>query len=232
MISVLVVDDDFMVARVNRGYVQRIPGFTVVAEAHTGAAALAAVDDLRPDLVLLDVYLPDISGLEVLRRLRGHTHPPVDVLPVTAARNLEAVREAMHGGAVHYLVKPFTFAALRDKLERYARARHTLDRTEEPSQADIDHLFGSLHGPTARPLPKGLSQASCELVARALDESSHALSAMEVAHQVGMSRASARRYLEHLVQAGHAELHPHYGGTGRPEHRYQALPRRTAQEES
>lgn len=221
MIRVLVVDDDFMVARVNRSYIERIDGFGVVGEAHTGAEALDAVQALRPDLVLLDLYLPDISGLEVLRQLRAQHDPPVDVLPVTAARNVEAIREAMQGGVVHYLIKPFTFAALAERLGNYAQARRTLDDTGEPSQQEIDRLFGSLHAPgTATRLPKGLSQASCDLVARTLREAGVDISATETAQRTGMSRVSARRYLEYLVETGQAELRPRYGSSGRPEHRY------------
>lgn len=221
MIRVLVVEDDFMVARVNRGYVERVEGFTVAGLAHTGADALTAAEHLRPDLVLLDLYLPDMSGLEVLRRLRAREGPPIDVLPVTAARNVTAIREAMQGGVVHYLIKPFSFPALRERLENYARARRTLDERGEPSQQDIDQLFGVLHAPgPATALPKGLSQASCTLVARTLREAGEELSATETGRRAGMSRVSARRYLEYLVQVGEAELRLQYGATGRPEHRY------------
>lgn len=221
MIRVLVVDDDFMVARVNHSYIERIDGFSVVGEAYTAGEALEAVQALRPDLVLLDLFLPDFSGLEVLRQLRAQQDPPVDVLPVTAARNVEAIREAMQGGVVHYLIKPFTFAALAERLANYAQARRTLRDTGEPNQQEIDRLFGSLHAPgTAAPLPKGLSQASCEAVARALRAAGEDLSAAEAAQRTGMSRVSARRYLEYLVEAGKAELRPRYGSSGRPEHRY------------
>lgn len=221
MIGVLVVDDDFMVARVNRSYVDRVDGFAVVGEAHTGADALNAVRTLRPDLVLLDLYLPDFSGLEVLRRLRAQHDPQVDVLPVTAARNVEAIREAMQGGVVHYLIKPFTFAALAERLGNYAKARRALDDTGQPSQQEIDRLFGSPRAPgTVTRLPKGLSRASCELVARALREAGEDISATEAAQRTGMSRVSARRYLEYLVETGQAELRPRYGSAGRPEHRY------------
>ena len=101
------------------GHVARVPGFTVAGVAHSGAEALAAVQRLRPDLVLLDIYLPDISGLEVLRRLREGA-VAVDALAVTAARDADSIRTALRGGVVHYLIKPFTFDVLRDRLERYA----------------------------------------------------------------------------------------------------------------
>jgi two-component system CitB family response regulator len=215
---VLVVDDDFMVARVHTGYVNRAPGFQVTGTAHTGEAALAAVAAHRPDLVLLDIYLPDMSGLDVLRALRASA-TPVDVLVITAARDIATVRTAMRGGAVHYLIKPFTPSALAEHLERYAEARRQLGTLgSSAKQDDVDRLFGS--ATRAPSLPKGLSAATCALVADALRTAQSDLSAAETAELTGLSRVSARRYLEYLCESGRAALQPRYGTAGRPEHRY------------
>ncbi|MFD9942123.1 response regulator [Nonomuraea sp. NPDC059023] len=212
MIKVLVVDDDFMVARIHSGYVARMPGFEVVAAAHTGNDALEAVRRFRPDLVLLDIYLPDLSGLDVLKALND-----VDVLMISAARDLPTVREAMRSGAVNYLIKPFTAAALADRLRQYAASRKRLTALgPEVGQDEVDRLFGALK----TPLPKGLSSATCELVADTLRAAAGDLSAAEAAALAGLSRVSARRYLEHLCAVGKAELRPRYGTAGRPEHRY------------
>ncbi len=218
MIRILVVDDDFMVTRVHTGFVSRVPGFEVVGTAHTGLDALSAVETLRPDLVLLDIYLPDISGLEVLRRLR-EKESPVDVLAVTAARDVSTVRGALRGGVVHYVVKPFSFDTLRAGLERYAAAVHRLAESGAAGQADVDRVFGTLR-PSDVTLPKGLNPATAELVVSVLRDSDTDLSAAECAELAGLSRVSTRRYLEHLVRTGKAEVRPRYGGTGRPEHRY------------
>ena len=220
MIGVLVVDDDFMVARIHRGYVERLPGFHVVGEAHSAAAALRAVEELRPDLVLLDVYLPDLSGLEVLRRVRAQVAHAPDVVVVTAARDVETVRAAMHGGVANYLVKPFTFATFTDRLERYAEGRRNLDRGGELEQADVDRAFDLARRSGPAPLPKGLSATTCELVVEVLRAAGTDLSAVETAERVGVSRVSARRYLEHLARTGQVTLRPRYGNAGRPEHRY------------
>ena len=116
MIRTLVVDDDFRVAELHCAYVERVKGFSVAGRASTGAEALESVERLRPDLVLLDIYLPDMSGLDVLQRLREDDHPPVDVISITAAREVESIRAAMRGGVVHYLIKPFLFATFEEKL--------------------------------------------------------------------------------------------------------------------
>ncbi|MFI6479606.1 response regulator [Nonomuraea sp. NPDC050663] len=214
MIKVLVVDDDFMVARIHSGYVSRVPGFQVVATVHNAGDALAAVAEHRPDLVLLDIYLPDRSGLEVLKDLHG-----VDVLMVSAARDLPTVREAMRGGAVNYLIKPFTAAALAERLEQYAEARRQLANLGRVvGQDEVDRLFGAAK--TQAALPKGLSATTCALVVEALREAGADLSAAEAAELTGLSRVSARRYLEYLCEGGRAELRPRYGTAGRPEHRY------------
>jgi response regulator of citrate/malate metabolism len=218
MTRVLIVDDDFMVARIHQGFVERVPGFTVVGTEHTGAAGLDAVRALRPDLVLLDIYLPDISGLEVLRRLREED-TAVDVLVITAAKDVEAIRAALRGGVVQYVIKPFTFDTLRDRLERYTSALQHLTGHAEAAQSDVDRIFHTLR-PEKVPPPKGLSETTASLVANVLRDADGDLSAAECAERAGLSRVSTRRYLEHLVRSGKAEVRMRYGGTGRPEHRY------------
>jgi response regulator of citrate/malate metabolism len=226
VIRTLIVDDDFMVAAVNRAYVERVDGFTVVGEAHTGADALAMTARLRPDLILLDIYLPDLSGLEVLRRLRASELPdraPVDVLVVTAARDVETVRTAMHGGVFQYLVKPFSFVTLREKLEGYAALRARLAKVSKVAdQTEVDRLYELLRPTGSAPLPKGLSRTTLELIGAVLAEASGDLSAVDVAERTGVSRVTARRYLEFLCETGQADLALRYGSAGRPEHRYQS----------
>jgi response regulator of citrate/malate metabolism len=221
--SVLVVDDDFMVAKIHTRYLDTVSGFRVVGTVHTGADALAAVAQCHPDLMLLDVYLPDMTGIEVLRRVR-QDHPGVDVIVVTAARELDTVREAMRGGAVSYLVKPFEYQALGERLEHYRRTHSTLSGSYSAEQKQIDALFG-LSGDSAaeRPaaLPKGLSRETA-LAVLAILSADEPISATECAQRIGLSRVSARRYLEHLEQTGVAAVTLRYG-VGRPERLYRLL---------
>ena len=226
-VRTLIVDDDFRVAEVHRGFLERLPGFTVTGVAHTAAEALDLVGRQRPDLLLLDVYLPDRSGLDVLRQLRDEGRL-VDVIAITAAKDVETLRAAMHGGVAHYLVKPFQFNAFREKLESYAAARARLEGTRELDQTEVDRFVGLLRSDTHADLPKGLSAATLDLVARSLRDATGDLSAAEIASRTGLSRVTARRYLDHLVRAGIVELTMRYGSTGRPEHRY----RRIAREET
>lgn len=221
-IRVVIVDDDFAVAHVNRAFVDAQPGFTVVAEAHTGADALAVIELHRPQLVLLDVYLPDLGGLDVLRRLRA-AGDVVEVIAVTAARDLDTVRQARFLGVRHYLVKPFSGASLGERLEEVRRGI-AADRAAPGTTLDqraVDQVLGAASARRAT-LPKGLSAVSLERVAGRLAECRTDASAAEIAESLGMSRVSARRYLEHLVASGAAEVAPRYGTAGRPEHRYRA----------
>ena len=216
MIEVLVVDDDFMVARIHTGFVERTPGFTVTGTARTGAEALEAAARLQPDLVLLDVYLPDVSGLDLLGDLR-EAAPEVDVLVISAAREADTVRRALRGGIVHYLMKPFSYDDLRVRLEHYQQAYAAM-AGEHTDQADVDRVFG-VSGADKR-LPKGFSAETLRLVEDTLRQETADVSAAEAASLLGISRVSARRYLEHLAETGKVEVALRYGEVGRPERRY------------
>lgn len=216
--TVLVVDDDFMVASIHVRFVERLPGFRVVGTAATGRAALDAIGRLRPDLVLLDVHLPDITGLEVLRTLRASGNQ-VGVVIVTAAREADTVRAAAAGGAAHYIVKPFEYDDLRVRLETWRSAEEAL-AADSPAQGDIDAVFTPVVTGPPTTLPKGLSVPTAEAVLDVLGSAAE-VSASECAERVGISRVSARRYLEHFVDTGRARVRLQYGG-GRPERRYQA----------
>lgn len=216
MISTVIVDDDFMVAKVHAAFVERTRGFEVVDVVHTGADALRAVHELHPALVLLDIYLPDRSGVEVLERLRAET-PEVDVLVITAAREVDTVRRALRGGVVNYLIKPFEYDALRQRLEHYAAAHQHLAEVSAAAQSDIDRVFGTSSRP--KPLPKGLSSETAALLEELLRTAEADLSASECAALAGLSRISARRYLEFFAETGRVKVRLRYGA-GRPERRY------------
>ncbi|OKK22787.1 chemotaxis protein CheY [Streptomyces sp. CB00455] len=223
-LAVLVVDDDLRVARINAAYVAKVPGFRVVAEAHSAAEALDFLTAHPVDLILLDHYLPDENGLDLVRRLRQLGHH-TDVIMVTAARDLATVQAAMRLGALQYLVKPFTFAGLRAKLQAYGTLRRTLATGGEAEQAEVDRIFGALAAAgSPNELPKGHSATTAELVRQVLRSAGGPLSTQQIADRAGISRQTAQRYLKLLERSGRVSLALRYGETGRPEHRYTWLP--------
>jgi response regulator of citrate/malate metabolism len=222
VIRTLIVDDDFRVAKLHADYVGRVDGFAAVGTAMTGAEAIEQTRKLQPDLLLLDVYLPDRSGLDVAKVIRTLPEPQPDLLFITAARDVRTVRIAIRGGALHYLVKPFTFATFREKLEQYRAWRATLKETHAADQETVDQLYRVLRPPAELP-PKGVAPATLDVVLDALRSMEGPASAADVATRCGVSRATARRYLEHLVESGRVERRLRYGTTGRPEHRFRLI---------
>jgi response regulator of citrate/malate metabolism len=222
VIGVLIVDDDFMVAKVHAGFVGTLDGFEVVGTASSGAVALEEVARLRPDLVLLDVYLPDMTGLDVLRRLRS-TGSSVDVIVISAARDVETIRSALHGGVLHYLVKPFDRRTFEARLRDYAALSGELGALKQAGQDDVDRMFAVARGGASQvPItPKGITPETLELVRQALGEAgAEGLSATECSERTGLARVSARRYLEQLVAQQEADVRQRYGTAGRPERRF------------
>ncbi|WP_203338331.1 response regulator [Nocardioides limicola] len=219
-IRTLVVEDEVPIAHAHATFVTRVPGFEVVGIVHSGAEALRFTAGHDVDLLLLDVRLPDMTGLDVVRELRAHGST-VDVIVVTSAQETHVVRSAVAYGVVQYLLKPFTFASFRDKLERYADFHRRLD-SEGPgaAQHDVDRALAALRGASGGPLPKGMSAETLESVIAALRGAEGGLSATEVGRLLGAARVTARRYLEHLADQGTVSCELRYGQTGRPERIY------------
>ncbi|GAB2980293.1 response regulator [Nocardioides montaniterrae] len=217
-IRVLVVEDDPIAAEAHAAYVERLDRFALAGVAHSTAEALRLLRRVPVDLVLLDLNLPDGHGLALLQRFRADG-VLADVIAVTSARDREVVRRAATQGVAHYLLKPFTFAGFRAKLEQYATYRMQLAATADSVvQGEVDAMFGALHRP-ATPLPKGMSEETLSAVLAGLRDGDGGMSASEVAARTGTSRVTARRYLEHLADSGEV-VRGHRYGAGRPEVEY------------
>ncbi|MBX7273375.1 MULTISPECIES: response regulator [Stutzerimonas stutzeri subgroup] len=230
---VLIVEDDPMVMRLNVDYLARLEGVELVGQCESVPAALELLEREAVDLLLLDVYLRNRSGLEVLRHLRAQDRN-TDAVLITAASEIETVRAAQRLGARDYLVKPFSFERFRDAVEACRRAREALSRLpDQLGQGDIDRLFSQAPATDLRrpgDLPKGLTPASLAQVALAilaLDEDGFTSETLLPA--TGMSRVSVRKYLKHLSDAQLLEESFHYGQIGRPSFRYRCLDRAALQ---
>lgn len=199
MISTLIVEDDYHVATIHAAYVRRVSGFTVAGHASTVSSARAEIGRLAPALVLLDLYLPDGHGLDLLRETLERPNRP-DFLVITAARDMARVRDAMQFGTVHYLVKPFRFAQLEERLITYRRLYARLGRLREAGQDEVDALYGLLRGPA--PLPKSQSNPTMTRIREHLRGAPQDVSAAEIAARIGISRSTAQRYLAELAREG------------------------------
>lgn len=224
-IRVLVVEDEPLTAEAHAAYIGRLDGFVHAGTAGTGQAALRLVKDAalsgQPiDLVLMDMNLPDLHGLDVSRRIRA-AGLTTDVIAITAVRELQTVRGAIAAGVVQYLIKPFTFATFAKKMASYRDFHRTLHAPSTvTSQSDLDLAFASLRSPTDLPRPKGLADDTLRTVSDFLKGERGPVSASEVMEHLGMSRVTARRYLEYLADAGAVLRSPRYGTPGRPENEY------------
>lgn len=217
MLRVLVVEDEPTAAAAHGEYVARTAGFDLAGIAHTGQEALRMLARREVDVVLLDMNLPDMHGLDIVRRMRANGDS-TDVIAVTSARDLEVVRGSASLGITQYLLKPFVYSSLQERLERCAAFREELaDRTVVSNQQAVDRLLSQPHpGGTANTLPKGMSRESLERFTALLQQQQAALSAAEAAERIGASRVTARRYLEYLCEIGLAVRRPRYASTGRP----------------
>ena len=219
MIAVMVVDDDFRVARIHSAFVDRVEGFRTVGVAANGAEALAMARRLGPDLILLDLYLPDVFGLDLINQMRV-AGVEGDVIVISAANESETVERALKLGVTNYLLKPFTLDDLAGRLSEYRSQHQRRLRPLVGDQAEIDRIFGRSELTIAESLPKGISLETAELILATLRERTEEQSAQQCAAAVGISRVSARRYLEFFVSQGRAQVSLRYGSRGRPERRY------------
>jgi two-component system CitB family response regulator len=216
VIRVLVVEDDFRVAQVHAAFTERVAGFTVVGSARTATEASTMIADLQPDLVLLDTYLPDRSGVDLLAEIS------VDTIMLTAVSDAASVRAAIAAGALNYLVKPFTAEQLGERLMAYSRFHNQLSPANRAlTQEEIDRAIRTLHDGDHPHAPKGQSPVTAKLVSDALRTADGPCSAAEIAAGLGIARATAQRYLAALAQEGTATMSLRYGLTGRPEHQYE-----------
>lgn len=221
-IKVLIVEDDPMVADINRKFTEAVEGFTVLATVKTAREAFDFLNRRPVDLVILDIYLPDKSGLEVLATIRRDDRP-VDIIMITAADDSGTVRRVMRYGVVAYIAKPFKFDRYRATLEAYRGFRAKLAKKQTLGQDDIDGLLAVAPGTQQEETPKNLNPQTMNMIIEFMAGQTEALSAEEVAAGVGLARVTARRYLDHMVQQGALRKTLEYVAVGRPVHRFKTV---------
>ncbi|BDG42136.1 response regulator [Parageobacillus sp. VR-IP] len=221
MYRVLLIEDDPMVQEVNRQFIEQVEGFTVIGVAGNGIEGIQLIRELHPDLVIIDIYMPEQDGLETLKEIRSKGYE-VDVIAITAASDIDTVRRVLQNGAFDYIMKPFKFERLKQALENYHAFRQTLAEKETLTQKELDALLQTPEQQTLSHdgLPKGLNEVTLQKIVHYLRKQASPVSAEEVAEGVGIARVTARRYLEYLEKKGEVTLDVQYGGIGRPVNRY------------
>lgn len=219
LFKVVLIEDDPMVQEVNRQFVNMVDGFKVIGAASNGLEGLNLVQQLNPDLVLIDVYMPNQDGLKTLKQIRSKGYK-VDVIAITAASDMDTVRSFLQQGAFDYIMKPFKFERIKKALENYRSFRMQLHEKQNISQEELDGVLFQKELEARADLPKGLNAVTLTKVSTYLSGHSTPISAEEVAEGLGIARVTARRYLEYLEKCKKVKIDIQYGGVGRPINRY------------
>ncbi|MEH6924904.1 response regulator [Bacillus altitudinis] len=230
MIKVLIAEDDFRIAAIHESYIQKVQGFQVAGKAKSAKDLWEALQKEQVDLILLDVYMPDELGTNLLPLLRER-HPEVDVIIITAATETMLLRDALHYGVVHYLIKPVTAQKFTQVLTEYKEKRELINSKEEVNQTMIDLFFGQiqeeLQQKDDRDLPTGINSLTLDKVKTFMAAEMNGITAEELGEKMGASRTTARRYVEYLVTTGECRAELAYGIIGRPERKYYPAKKQT-----
>ncbi|MGM0881625.1 MAG: response regulator [Bacillota bacterium] len=225
MIRVVIIEDDLRIAQINRRFVEKIEGFEVVGIATDEQLAHEHLDILAPDLVLLDLYFPDMNGLDLLHYIQKN-NPLTDVIIITAAKEFDTVREAIRGGVYDFMIKPVVFERFQEKLKSYQKYHSQMallgGANKQVDQEGIDQLLWGASDRADKDtyLPKGIDKITSEKILAFIHGGPEVLTAEELGKKAGFSRTTARRYLEYFVAKGELVADISYGTVGRPERVY------------
>ena len=223
LLEVVIVEDNQKVSRTHQAFVEKVSGFEVTGIANTIAEARLLLETLEPDLILLDIYFPESNGIEFLRELRA-SHHGTDVILITAAREVEMLHSALQGGAFDYMIKPVFFERFQESLTNYASYKKQMGSAGTLTQEEADRLFRKSAPAVAMggdDMPKGIDTVTLKSILTIFEEGSNrVMSATEMGNAVGVSRTTARKYLEYLISEGILTIHLDYGTKGRPERKY------------
>ena len=215
-----------MVREVNRQFIERVDGFSVIGYAGNGVEGIKQIEALQPDLVFMDIFMPEQDGLLTLQKMR-EKHMSADVITVTAANDTKTVQRVMQYGVFDYIMKPFLFERIKQALENYMNYRKNIIEKKEMTQDELDQLLLYKQTPKenvcAELLPKGLNATTLEKIMSYIQVQADPVSAEEVANGVGLARVTARRYLDYLQKQNKVKIIIEYGSIGRPINQYIAI---------
>lgn len=215
MYKVLIVEDDPMVAMINEQYVKKSKEFIVVGKCSDGKSALSFLESNEVNLIILDVYMPHMSGVELLKIIR-EKQIPVDVIMVTAANDRTTLEDTLHLGIIDYLVKPFAYERFKMALEKYSVHMKMLDDVNVLNQQNIDYIMEKSRQKNEGLHPKGIQSATLNNIYRCMQKAEGWKSAEYIANETGLSIVTIRRYMAYLVETGQMLERINYETGGRP----------------
>ncbi|ARK28873.1 response regulator [Halalkalibacter krulwichiae] len=219
MISTFIVEDDPMVAQINAEYLSKMTSFSLVGTSKNGKDALNQIRLLKPQLILLDVYIPDYNGIELLRKMRSE-NLSIDVILITAADAPEIIEEAMRLGVVDCILKPYAYVRFESSLSLYMKRQSIFHSVERVQQADLDQLYSSAQKEFVIDLPKGIDPVTLTIIRDELKKAATPYSITELSKVVNISTLTVRKYIEYMIQRNEIELDLEYSEKGRPKKLY------------
>lgn len=220
-IEVLIVEDDVRIARIHEKFLEQMDGFKTIGMSHTIEEAKIWIDTITPDLILLDIYFPDKLGTELIDYIK-QKNIDTDIILITAAAEVEIVKKAYSSGVVDFLLKPLTLQRFIDCLQKYKEKREILISAERLTGHDIQRLWNNdlISQDSRENSPKGIDPVTKNKVINFLTTCNEGITAEGLGRELGISRTTARRYLEHLIVENIIYVEHIYGSVGRPERRY------------
>jgi len=222
MINIVIAEDDFRIANIHEEFLVKMEDVNVIGKAISGEETLSLIKKQKPDLLLLDIYLPDYLGTNLIQVAR-EIYPELDVIIITAATEKELLEKSIRQGIFNYLIKPVSLEKFNSVIDKYKRQRDLLIEKNYLDQEIVDELLSSApkrKESKKESLPKGIDSVTLSKVQHYMEKDDKSWSAEEMGSQIGSSRTTARRYLEYLVQTEDVRVEQNYGIVGRPERRY------------
>ncbi|BBU95499.1 MULTISPECIES: two-component response regulator DpiA [Providencia] len=221
-IKILIVEDELLLAEMHSEYIKAYPACDKVWLAGNLAEARKMIEYMKPDLILLDNYLPDGKGIDLVHELIQERNN-ADIVFTTAASDMDTVSEAIRLGVFDYLVKPIAYERLGQTLDRYIQRKSVVQENSKTNQSKIDDMFNTYaRGESKEELPTGIDIITLEKILALFTEPDVQYTAESIAETIKLSRTTARRYLEYCLAKDKIEAEIEYGKVGRPQRIYRA----------
>lgn len=224
LIQVIIIEDDPMVREINSKFLKRVEGFELYKAVGNLTEAKNYIIKKKPDLILLDVFLPNENGIDFLKWLRSE-EITIDVILITADKSVERVQEAFRYGAIDYLIKPFNFDRFKDSLIQFKERYYELNKLCEIEQNELDKLIINANGiQKYGGLAKGFNRYTYKLIWKEIEkEDGEYFTSEELSERIKVARVTVRRYLDYMEKEGQLEKLVEYGKVGRPQHKFRKL---------